>query len=155
MDALGLIIFILFVVFKFLSKVGPNAGPDGTPQRPRRLPSWFPDFEEAIPPVIEGPAEKRRAIPVNRVPGSNRQPAEEQPAEEQPAVEAAMPAAQVPNGAGAAPAVAAGDAVRPAVNPSSMFHEPAPEDIIKGLVWAEILNPPRAKRPLAADCLRR
>ncbi len=131
MDLIGLLIFILFVVFKFLGKLGPVAGPDGSP-RPRRLPSWFPDIEESIPPVIKGSVDGRRTVPVSRVTRGGG-PAAEAPLEHQaPWVQPAQEQAQ---------AQEQGLDLQPA-----FLQEPIPDDIIKGLIWAEILSPPRAKR---------
>lgn len=144
MDFIGVIIFILFVAFKVFGKMNPGAGPDGTPQKSKRLPPWFPDFDEAFPPVFNVPEEKRRKVPVNRVPGDS-QPDIVSPAEPL--------AAEVAKTTAPAPAPASASATEKTENQS--FQEPAAEDIIKGFVWAEILSPPRAKRPFAADCLRR
>lgn len=164
MDFLGIIVMVLVLGYKLLNKLGSASGPsgpDGQPQRPRRLPSWLSDLEDAIPPVIKGSVEKRRAILVSQVPGSDEQPAETwsakiQPAEAKsaetlmgPPMEAFTPSAEIMQPVAAAAENSAGQ------GQSSMFNELVPNDIIKGLVWAEILSPPRAKRPLTADSLRR
>jgi len=168
MDILGLLIFILFMAFKFLSKMGPDAGPDGTPQRPRRLPPWFPDLEESIPPVIQGPVEKRRSVPVNRVPGDSGTSVEAgQPGTQERGKAAVRKQPETrergyaavqkqPEARERGRAAAQKQPVQAAAEfQSVLIQEPAAEDIIKGFVWAEILSPPRAKRPLTADCLRR
>lgn len=150
MDFIGIIIFILFLAIKVFGKLGQESGPDGAPQRPRRMPPWFPDFDETTPPVFDLPDEKRRTLPVNRVPGDG---GPDKGSPEPVVAKTAKKAKRAAHEAEPAPAAAPVSGLLE--NQSALIQEPAAEDIIKGVIWAEILSPPRAKRPFAADCLRR
>ncbi|MDF2657784.1 MAG: hypothetical protein K0Q94_575 [Paenibacillus sp.] len=144
---LGLVIFVAGIALTFLARLRKEGGngqngrrrPKSNPMMPsfggdssrtdRRWPA--PSYPQ---PETSAPAERPQARPAERADGRTDLTA--------PLSVAASGMGDSPvSGTGRGPSAAPGEGIEPELSPS---------EAMRGMMWAEILGPPRAKKPFGA-----